>query len=341
VNLLNHFYAGLGFYAVHNVKPEDSTNYDISVEHEFNGGLSAKFTPYYRNTRNQVLNLAVNPAQPSFVTGYNFGSARISGAEFLVTQNVRAQNGIGGTLAATYTDSKIRFDAGPNGSSFINVIDSQIARYNANYHTNYATLDPNGYYSPSFVQTPPATPSYDVSWDINFQLDARYNGFDILPTFVYQSGNPYGDPLMWSDTHCNPTNLQPGCTPLPAGAHYLGGIGPDPYTNQFDSIGSLKGPSWWALNLALSHDVGHNLKASILGTNLLTGVHNQGYAWEQPTNQNIISYSDNIFYNIAPLGILSHPANPANAYYGMDYYGYAASSALPTRVYVFSLSAKM
>ncbi len=88
-----------------------------------------------------------------------------------------------------------------------------------------------------------------------------------------------------------------------------------------------------------------------MGTNLLWGVHNQGYAWEQPTSQGIISYGDNPFYALSPLGMgafAAKSANPANAYYGDDYFPYVGASAalagggaIPVRTYVFSLSTKL
>ncbi|MDQ6767486.1 MAG: TonB-dependent receptor [Candidatus Eremiobacteraeota bacterium] len=356
---LNTFYDALGFTVVHNAQPEDSTNYDLSFEHEFNGGVSLKLTPYYRNTRNQVLNIPVNPQSPSFVTGFNFGNARIKGAEFLITKNVMGTSGIGGTLAATYTDSKVRFNRpavpGGGGASYIddmNGVDANgnclgigICGYNQAYGTNYALLDPNGFYSPSFVQAPTSTgPSWDVRWVINLSLDARAGGFDFMPTFNFQSGNPYGDPLNFPDAHCNPAaGFSPsGCTPLPTGKTFYGGNGLNPYTSTFDAPGSLRGPSWWTVNLAVSHDIGHNLKASILGTNLLAGVHNHGYPWELATNQTNISYADNLFYNAAPLGGGAgiQPA-PAQAYYGNNYYPYVPAGVLPYRDYVFSVSAKI
>ena len=357
VRRLNQFYNGLSFLAVHGVLPEDSTNYDLSFEHEFNGGVSMKLTPFYRNTRNQVLNIPFNPASPSFVTGDNFGNAYIKGAEFLITRNVTGDSGIGGTLAATYTDSKLRFNRPPQGgTSFIdllngtdingNCVGSGICGYNVAYGTNYPLLDPTGRYSPSFVQSPNGTgPSYDVKWIVNLSLDARTNGFDILPTFYYTSGNPYGEPLNFPDPHCTAPGPAPagsGCTPLPAGKSFYGGNGPDPYTGQFDSLGSLKGPSWWTLNLGLAHNIGHNLKATVLATNLLYGTHNQGYPWEQPTGQGNIAYGDNTFYNTAPLGAFSGaPNGTALQYYGNNYYPYAPAGTLPIRDYVFSLSAKI
>ena len=128
---------------------------------------------------------------------------------------------------------------------------------------------------------------------------------------------------------------------MPAGATFYGANGPDPYTGQFDAMGSLKGPSWWTLNLGISRDIGHNLKASILGTNLLAGVRNQGYPWEQPTSQQNISYGDGFYFDL-PQGVASATVpNPLTAYYGNNYYPYTSSAILPLRDYVFTISAKI
>ncbi|HEV2879482.1 MAG TPA: hypothetical protein VGW96_07820, partial [Candidatus Eremiobacteraceae bacterium] len=124
------------------------------------------------------------------------------------------------------------------------------------------------------------------------------------------------------------------------GKTYYGGNGPDPYTGTFDSVGSLHGPSWWTLNLGASHDIGHNLKASVLATNLLAGVHNHGYPWEMPTSQQNISYADNGNYSALPLG-LAGPASQGTKYYGTNYYAYSPSGILPYRDWVFSVSAKI
>jgi hypothetical protein len=64
----------------------------------------------------------VNPQQPSFVTGYNFGVAHISGAEFLIRKNRLGDEGLSGTLSATFTQSKIRFTKAADGLSFIDTI---------------------------------------------------------------------------------------------------------------------------------------------------------------------------------------------------------------------------
>ena len=367
--LLNSFMLGLGFGAYHDILPEDSTNYDLSLEHEFSGGLSTKITPFYRNTRNQILSIPFNPQSPSFVTGDNFGNARIKGVEFTLQRRIAAASGLGGTLNATYTDTKIRFNVPRGGTtSFINVINGTnqascatpillgngttgppntgICGYNNAYGTNYAMLDPAGYYSPSFVMAPTSTgPSYDVRWNINFTPEIKEAGFDVFVPLAYSSGSPYGDALIFPDPHC-PTGVVPsasnGCIAIPAGKSYYGGNGPDPYTGTFDGPGSLQGPSFWTLGVAVSHEIGHNLKASILGTNLVTGVSNHGYAWEQAKAQNNVAYGDNSFYSAAPLGAFTNPGpNPATGYYGNNYYPYASAGALSYRDWIFSVTAKI
>jgi hypothetical protein len=349
VSVFNNFYDGLGFTAVHNVKPQDSTNFDLSFEHEFAGGWSGKVTPYARVTRGQILNLPVVPTNPSFVTGYNFGSARIHGAEFLISKQRITPNGWAAIVSATYTDSKIHFDRTLGGQSFIDVINSSIGAYNLQYGTHYATLDPNGYYSPSLTQSPGATsPSYDVRWVANLNLDYRVNGWDFAPTFNYQSGNPYGDPLSFPDVHCQQagTLSAPGCIPLPApvaGQPSPAPLanGPDPYTNKFDPPGSLTGPSWITMNMAVSHDVGRNIKASFLVTNIFTYVHNHGYPWEFPASAQVLAYGDNSFYTF-PLGMSADTGLATiPGYYGDNYHAYAPASLNSAPEFVFSLSTRL
>jgi hypothetical protein len=346
VSILNRFYDPLGFTAVHNLVPQDSTNFDLSFEQDFSNGLSAKISPYYRVTRGQILNIPVNPLQPTFVTGYNFGAARIYGSELLIVKNRSGANGLAATLAATYTNSRIRFES-TIGPSYIQVIDAQIEGYNKQYNTHYPLFDPNGYYSPSGTQAPGGTSaSYDVPWVVNLNLDEAIQGWHLTPTFTYQSGNPYGDPQDFLDAHCpvagppsTPGNF-PGCVANPAGLTPLS-VGPDPYTGQFDGLGSLKGPSWTTMNLGISHKIGTNTIASFLWTNVVTFVHNHGYAWELPTKSQVLSYGDNAFYSF-PLG-LDGDTGLANEriYYGDNYYPYSPESLMPARQFTFSLSAKL
>jgi hypothetical protein len=293
----------------------------------------------------------VNPLQPTFVTGYNFGAANIKGAEFLLSKAQPVGNGLGATLAATYTNSKIQFQRTvPGAGNVIDVVNAGIAAYNNYYHTSYPLEDPNGLYAPSLVQAPGSTgPSYDVAWVVNLNMDERVNGFDITPGFNYQSGNPYGDPQSFPDQHCpsvGPASIAagnyPGCIPLPPGITApLGGNGPDPYTGRFDQYGSLTGPSWLTMNLGVSHNVGRDTKASFLWTNVFTVVHNHGYSWELPSKYDVLSYGDNSFYTF-PLGTSADTGVPTiPQYFGDNYAAYAPSGIMPVREFVFSLSMKI
>ena len=318
VAVLNNFYDGLGFTAVHNVQPQDSTNYDFSYEHDFKNGMSVKVSPFYRVTRGQILNLPVNPLQPTFETGYNFGAARISGSEFLIADNHQG-DGWSGTLAATYTDSKIRFEAPIGGNNFIDTVNSQITNYNNFYGTHYTLFDPNGYYPPSLFMSPGNTgPSYDVAWVVNLNATYQHKGWDFSPTFNYQSGNPYGDPLNFPDPGGNVA------------------FGPDPYTKTFDNLGAFKGPWWLTMNMAVSHDITANIKASLLYTNVFTIIGNQHYVWEFPASKQVVSYGDNFFYTN---GGFFAGLNPA--YTGNTYYPYAPESINPYHQLIFSVSTKI
>ena len=316
IGALNSFYHNFGFLAVHNLQPEDSTNYDLSFEHQFAGGWAAKISPFYRNTRNQVLNAPANPLEPFLTTGFNFGAARISGVEFLIGHNRTTTNGLNVTLAATDTNAVLRFERSLNGTSFIDAVNTAISNYNSAYKTNYALFDPNGFYSPSVTLSPGfMTPSYNVRWTVNLALDEYYNGWELTPTFNYQSGNPYGDPLGFPD----------------AGVHALS-FGPDPYTKTFDNFGAFKGPSWVSMNVGLSHNLGTNTKATVLVTNAFTAISNHGYPWEFATKDGVLNYGDNNFY-------FGFPFSGAE-YLGENYYPYAPFSLAPTAQWSFGITVK-
>jgi hypothetical protein len=261
------------------------------------------------------------------VTGYNFGTARIHGAEFLLQKNRTSDTGLSATLAATYTDSKIKFGPAANGQSVIDLVNAHLTGYNATIGqpggppagTKVQPLeDPNAYYSPSFGQVGPTGNSYDVKWVMNLNLDQRFKGgWDVMPSFNYQSGNPYGDPFNFGSV-------------------------PDPYTHQFDAFGSLKGPSWLTMNLGFAHDVSSRTKATLLLTNVFTAVHNQGYAWEYGTGDQVIGYGGSPFYTLnSNIGSAAGAgANPA-AYNGQTYYPYVPTNVSPLHQILFTVSTKI
>jgi hypothetical protein len=338
VAVLNNFYDGIGFTAVHPILPQDSTNYDASWEHDFNNSMAMKVSPFYRNTRNQILNIPVVPTMPTFETGYNFGAARISGVEFLL-RDYRTTDGWSGTLAATYTNSKIRFTAPLGATNFIDTMNASISAYNMQYGTKYSLLDPNGFYAPSLFQGPSITSaSYDVAWVLNLNANYQIHGWSIAPTFNYQSGNPYGDPLLFPDAHCPPAPAPAfnGCIPNPGNLPLLT-YGPDPYTNTFDAPGALKGPWWLTMNIAVSHDLARNIKASVLYTNVFTVVGNHGYPWELSAGNQVLSYADGPFYSNNPIGGFANRSQ----YFGETYYPYQPESINPYHQLIFSVSTKI
>jgi len=334
VGVLNRSYLAAGiapsFLAVHNVQPEDSINYDFSWEHDFTNGWSAKATPFYRTTLGQILNLPVTLTSPTFVTGFNFGDARITGLEFLLNKNrINPELGWSGNIAATYTNSKIRFTP-VNGQSYISVVNNAIMAYNSAHTTNFALEDPNGYYSPSFSIAPTlSTPSWDVPWVINVQADYKWMGWDFIPTINYQSGNPYGDPFEFPDS-----NQIKGKPTL---------YGPDPYTGVFDALGSLKGPSFILGNIAISKELQPNTKITALFTNVFTSIHNHGYAWEYPTSRRVIAYSGNSFYSpyVGPLAACGVCGPQAANYIGDDYWAYGPNALVPTPEFSVTISQKL
>jgi TonB dependent receptor/Carboxypeptidase regulatory-like domain/TonB-dependent Receptor Plug Domain len=313
---LNNYYQGFGLLAVHHVLPEDSTNYDFSYEHQFNAAWSIKVSPFYRVTRNQILN-APSPTQIELETGFNYGSARNQGVEFLLGRNRTTPDGLDVTLAATYNDAKLRFNRTIGNRSFIDTINTAISTYNAAYGTHYSLFDPNGYYSPSATESPNfMTPSYDVPWVVNLALDERIQHWDLYPTFNFQTGAPYGDPLMFPDT----------------GVHNLA-VGPDPYTKTFDGFGSLIGPQWLTMNLGISRDLGQNTKATALVTNLFTSIWNHGYPWEFAPKYQVLEYADNNYYRAEQL--------PADPYLGENYFPYSPWSINNATQLTFEVSVKI
>jgi hypothetical protein len=159
------------------------------------------------------------------------------------------------------------------------------------------------------------TPSYNVRWTINLALDEYYHGWELTPTFNYQSGNPYGDPLGFPDAGVNALTF-----------------GPDPYTKTFDDFGAFKGPSWISMNVGLSHNLGTNTKATILVTNAFTSISNHGYPWEFATKDGVLSYGDNNFYYGFPF--------IGSEFLGENYYPYAPFSLAPTAQWSFGITLK-
>ena len=128
--LLRNFYA-FGFTTPgHNVRPEVSNNYDISLEHHFKGtDLTFKLTPFYRYTQNQIQLFYLD--QPTmFVSGLNANRLTSRGVEFQASKGDFGRDGFAAQLSFAYTDAYAQYNTLSNGTTVFTGINNDIANYN-------------------------------------------------------------------------------------------------------------------------------------------------------------------------------------------------------------------
>jgi hypothetical protein len=123
-----HFF-GLGFNTpVHNNPVQVSNNYDLSVEHHFtNTDWSAKLSPFYRYTTNQIVTVSLGG---NFASGINAGTQKTTGVELAIQKGDPSRNGLSGQLSYTYTYGVIRYSNLSNGSNTISTLNNFIRSYN-------------------------------------------------------------------------------------------------------------------------------------------------------------------------------------------------------------------
>ena len=117
-----HFF-GLGFNTpVHNNPVQISNNYDLSVEHHFtNTDWSAKLSPFYRYTTNQIVTVSLGN---NFASGINAGTQKTTGVELAIQKGDPSRNGLSGQLAYTYTYAVMKYSTLPGGSNTIQTLNS-------------------------------------------------------------------------------------------------------------------------------------------------------------------------------------------------------------------------
>jgi Carboxypeptidase regulatory-like domain/TonB dependent receptor len=114
----------------HNIYPDTSNNFDLSLEKHVKGTqLSYKITPFYRDTSNQIQYQAINAVQ-GIVAGLNVGTQESYGVELSLQYGDFSRNGFSGLLSYTHTQSQIKF-APINGVSVIDPLNEQIELYNS------------------------------------------------------------------------------------------------------------------------------------------------------------------------------------------------------------------
>lgn len=128
----SHFYS-YGFNSPeHDIRPDTSYNYDISLEKRLHGtDWSFKLTPFYRSTRDQLQNFFIDPLT-GLESGLNVGQQKSYGVEFALRKGDFNNQGLSGEISYTYTHSRIRYNNFDNSNR--NVIDNLntfISQYNS------------------------------------------------------------------------------------------------------------------------------------------------------------------------------------------------------------------
>jgi hypothetical protein len=138
--LAPRFYA-YGYTAPgHDLPPQESYNFDLSLEHQIKGtDMSIKFTPFYRTTRNEIQEFFINPAE-QLTSGLPFGSLKAGGFELLFRKGSFDRDGLSTLFAFTYTNARINYNTLPGGGSALTPINNDIKTYNA--YTSYCASHP-------------------------------------------------------------------------------------------------------------------------------------------------------------------------------------------------------
>ena len=142
---------GLGFHTPgHDNGVQYSWNYDFSLEHHFkNTDITAKVSPFYRDTRNQLETVVLGPG---FVGGVNVGHQHSMGVEVGVQKGDPTRDGWSGGLSYTYTKALVQYgSAVPGAENAIDNLNDYIKAFNG--------LTQAGGGSPCYdTSTVPATP---------------------------------------------------------------------------------------------------------------------------------------------------------------------------------------
>ncbi len=144
-------------------------------------------------------------------------------------------------------------------------------------------------------------------------VNYKHDRFTVTPNLTYSSGSFYGSPLVWPGYVPQSCTQNPELNPVAPGAScsgaYKNAAGttlspgviflPDPYTHQFDSLGTLRQPWQLTLNLQASYEVNSHATLTMTASNLYNACFQRGYAWD---DSNICMYSNLPSNILAPAG---------------------------------------
>ena len=324
-----NFAAYGAFTPNHDVRPDRSSNFDLSWEHHFAGSdVSFKVTPFYRSTQDQVQQTIVNALTGLFAS-FNTGHLTSSGVEFALTKGNFASDGWAMQLAYTHTQSSIRYNNLANGRNIIDNMNAYVQLYNS-YTSACAGVAPSS--SPTsrcgvfgganaFANEPggSANPYFTLAAQPLFDRSASYAPYDLVPvpfaggngyevpdvatvivgykrgawnfapSLTYSSGSVYGSPLSW-----------PGPDPIANPGQYGTPLMiPDPYTGKFDNFGAFKQPSRYTLNMQIGYQMSKEVRTVLTLSNIVDHCNQRGYAWDYSA---ICSYSNLPSSFLSPTG---------------------------------------
>ena len=125
----------------HELYPDTSNNYDLSLEQHLKGtNISYKITPFYRSTSNQVQFQSID-ALGGTLAGLNVGTQKSYGLEFALQGGDFSRDGLAYLLSYTHTTNRINFHP-INGISVIDSLNGPIEQYNS-YTAACANVTPS------------------------------------------------------------------------------------------------------------------------------------------------------------------------------------------------------
>jgi hypothetical protein len=125
----------------HDIPPQESYNFDFSLEHAFKGSdVAFKITPFYRTTNNELTEFFINPAT-QVTSALPVGSLRADGVEFQLKKGSFDRNGFSALFSYTYTDARIKYSTFSNGGNILSPINVDIQTYNA--YTSFCATNPS------------------------------------------------------------------------------------------------------------------------------------------------------------------------------------------------------
>ncbi len=203
-NLINFGKNGLPTTPNHDVRPPVSNNYDFSIERQFAGNTALKLTPFLRKTQDQIQNFFLDQ-KTGFTSGLNVGNQTSEGIELEVDKGDFGRNGFAAKASFAYTNSYIRYNRTPSGTSVVDPINAAIAQFNAYtkagggfpyYSLADATTGAAGVGSHTGGAGFVANPYYNAPLQSRLDPSADYQTFSTFPGGIGSTVNTIAPPYV-------------------------------------------------------------------------------------------------------------------------------------------------